>query len=100
MTPEPIQDKKPTREREMSGSGEISEEEARRNLDEVQKRFVDVVMGGMPQCDGCKHETEPGYCKAFPDGIPDEITAGEHDHRKAFKGDKGIRFEPKDDEEE
>jgi len=68
--------------------------------DDVQKRFVDEVMGGMPQCAECKHQTEPGYCEAFPDGIPDEITAGEHDHQNPYPGDNGIRFEPKDDDEE
>ena len=36
-------------------------------------------------------------CKAFPEGgsgIPEEIFSGKHDHRKEFKGDNGIRYEP------
>jgi hypothetical protein len=33
-------------------------------------------------------------CKAYPGGIPDAIIEGKVDHRKPFKGDNGIRFEP------
>jgi hypothetical protein len=32
-------------------------------------------------------------CKAFPDGIPEEIYNNTHDHTKPFRGDGGIRFE-------
>jgi hypothetical protein len=34
-------------------------------------------------------------CRAFPRGIPDKISAGEHDHRLPFKGDRGVRYEPR-----
>ena len=27
-------------------------------------------------------------------GIPEMIIVGEHDHKKPFKGDNGIQFEP------
>ena len=37
-------------------------------------------------------------CKAFPDGIPEEILIGEHDHKTKYKGDNGITFEPIKDE--
>lgn len=33
-------------------------------------------------------------CAAFPQGIPAAILEERHDHRKAFKGDQGIRFDP------
>lgn len=32
-------------------------------------------------------------CKAF-EKIPDEIWEGKNNHRKPYKGDNGIRFEP------
>ncbi len=45
-------------------------------------------------CSSCKHWI-PGLreCAAFPDGIPLVIWTGENDHRKAYRGDHGIRFE-------
>ena len=32
-------------------------------------------------------------CKAYPEGIPEEILTGEVDHRTPYKGDHGIMFE-------
>ncbi len=54
------------------------------------------------QCLECRHYqgvqdrvTFPVHvCEAYPDGIPDAIITGMHDHREPFAGDKGIRFEP------
>ena len=52
-----------------------------------------------PQCNKCKHlrrENRKAVCKAFPNGIPREIFLNEVDHKKPYKGDNGVRFEPKD----
>ena len=51
-----------------------------------------------PDCIKCKHfhGWDKWTCRAFPDKIPDKIFTGEHDHRKSFKGDNGIRFEEKE----
>ena len=56
-----------------------------------------------PICYDCKHLNEKrqdkGFweCKAYPKGIPDEIMMSEVNHKKPYKGDKGIQFEPKED---
>jgi len=65
-----------------------------------------------PQCLGCAHyrglrvkeSRTPDMtmfmawiaCRAFPRGIPYEISAGKHDHRFPFKGDRGVRYEPRE----
>ena len=49
-------------------------------------------------CFKCKHRDifEDG-CKAFPDGIPDEILSGDNDHSKPLPGQQNdIVFEPKE----
>ena len=58
-----------------------------------------------PMCFFCTHklgykpkDMEGRYnklcCEAFPDGIPEDIYHSRYDHRKPFKGDSGILFEP------
>jgi hypothetical protein len=50
------------------------------------------------QCFGCHHfawgSLDSDRCAAFPDGIPDAIWLGEHDHAEPFPGDGGVRREP------
>tara|TARA_Y100000004_G_scaffold139486_1_gene158334 strand:- start:298 stop:498 length:201 start_codon:yes stop_codon:yes gene_type:complete len=62
------------------------------SLSKIEKNGVDVYK---PQCNRCVHYLKNGKCKAFPSMIPIEILTGEHDHRKPFKNDNGIRFESK-----
>jgi len=56
-------------------------------------------------CSHCKHydvenskpESNGNVCKAFPEGIPDEIWLGKNDHTKPYEGDHGILFDPLDE---
>lgn len=46
------------------------------------------------RCLWCLHiASDNRSCKAFPDGIPDEIYFGDFNHRKPYPGDNGIQFE-------
>jgi hypothetical protein len=51
-------------------------------------------------CCACAHFNEEAdsldlVCKAFPDGIPDEIQSGKVSHREPVEGDRGIQFADK-----
>ena len=47
-------------------------------------------------CNTCKHRDAVSItCKAFPAGIPVDILTGKIDHRGAYPGDRGIRYEKK-----
>lgn len=49
------------------------------------------------QCVECRHyhdNSENFSCKAFPNGIPEDILNGDFDHREEYPHDNGIRFEP------
>ena len=56
------------------------------------------MIPSQPICTMCKHFNKDSIigliCKAYPEGIPEEIINGEHDHTKPFEGDNGIQFEP------
>lgn len=53
-----------------------------------------------PQCNDCKHfiDVKNGkpICKAYKDGIPEEIGSNRVIHNKPYPGDAGIIFEPID----
>lgn len=45
------------------------------------------------QCNMCVHHWGGGLCEAFPEGIPQAIVIGKHDHSKPFEGDHNIQYE-------
>jgi hypothetical protein len=51
-------------------------------------------------CLFCRHynrdDSERMTCKAFPGGIPEAIYESRHDHREPYRSDRGIRFDPVD----
>jgi hypothetical protein len=51
----------------------------------------------VPLCLICKHYRKAQRCDAFPKRIPQGILTSKFDHRKPFRGDNEIRFEPRED---
>ncbi len=56
------------------------------------------MTGPAPICLECarlqnRRKNRSPSCAAFPKGIPDAIYLGAFDHRSAYVGDKGIRFQ-------
>jgi hypothetical protein len=47
-----------------------------------------ILMIPATVCFVCKNYTNNLKCKAFPDGIPDEILTGKNDHTKPTKDQK------------
>lgn len=45
-------------------------------------------------CSRCSRLEKSDTCLAFPDGIPEPILTGEHDHTTPYPGDNGVQFEP------
>ena len=56
-----------------------------------------IPLNAARQCATCKNHIPRTFsCRAFPNGIPDEIAEGMWDHRESFPGDNGILYDPKD----
>jgi hypothetical protein len=48
-------------------------------------------------CNDCVHKIKSGFCKAFPDGVPDVIACGYNNHSEPLPGqDNDYVFEPID----
>ncbi|NIS76888.1 MAG: hypothetical protein GTO00_04575 [Deltaproteobacteria bacterium] len=75
--------------------------------DDLDSYVERKTLAKIPTCPQCKNFIGfsvdfPGVyiCKAFPDGIPTEVLAGEHDHSKPHPAQKpGIFFTPRDNAE-
>ena len=56
-----------------------------------------AIIERMSQCSICKNYLKDSKCKAFIDGIPEDIINAEKDHNKPIKGQgNNIIFEPID----
>ena len=60
-----------------------------------------MTIQSRPLCEECKHQYIDNKkriyaCNAYPNGIPMEIIRNIVDHRKPYKGDNGIQYEPKE----
>lgn len=59
-------------------------------------------MGPAPICMMCKryhwNNQLSNSCDAFPGGIPEAILTNQADHRRPYKGDKGMMFISNDEE--
>jgi hypothetical protein len=68
------------------------------NVDKFIWSASDLSMPQSTQCLMCRHYTMLITCDAYPDGIPEAIVTGEHDHTQPYPGDNGIRWEPASEE--
>lgn len=52
-----------------------------------------------PRCTNCEHfrHARGMACRAFPEGIPQQIMSGEVSHLEPVPGDGGIQYTPKED---
>lgn len=74
-------------------------------VEEENIRFDKLISDGntfdFPVCNKCKWNRGDGTCRAFPEGIPDEILNGENDHNEPLPDQRNnITFESIEEEEE
>ena len=63
------------------------------------EKYLDVIKYspyGEPPCETCRNYEGEHRCRAFPDGIPQNILDGKHDHRRPYPGDHGVQYEHQD----
>lgn len=62
-------------------------------LSDEDDRFVSQIGDGIwSQCFFCVYKRNGAVCKAFPDGIPDDILWNRVSHINPFQGDQGIQY--------
>jgi len=90
----------PAAECALSGRHSLKQE-SRLSSEQLIKKS-DSIMPAYPvsMCLVCKYYIKAQRCEAFPSRIPQAILIGRYDHRKPYKGDRGIRFRPADDVKE
>jgi hypothetical protein len=67
------------------------------NVPLPERFYDDIAIEMVTPCSTCRHLYADAFsCAAFPDGIPEEILLGEHQHKTPFDGDNGIRYESAD----
>lgn len=53
-----------------------------------------IPTSAFSQCLFCKNIMKDETCRAFMNGIPKEITENKFIHKRPYKGDNGIIYEP------
>ena len=64
--------------------------------EDIEAGMARAMGNAFESCAYCRHKhLYKSKCKAFPDGIPNDLLTGQATHHEARKGDHGIRFEPR-----
>lgn len=71
----------------------MSIDRADRFIWNIEQAVGNQLKASFINCDICEYYHGLSECDAFPDGIPEDILIGEHDHTTPHSGDGGIQFE-------
>jgi len=70
---------------------------------DIRRQIIEGAIAP-PKCLDCAYYGGPSKlyvlgltCKAYPDGIPETILTGKHDHANPLPGDHGIQFKEQDE---